>query len=563
MDQAVPGGAVRQWVSLAAALVLLNGSLTVVNVWPTLSVRPAAQLSLETAALVLGLAVAARFRPVPVSLRTQRLLAGLWVVLIATHYVAITSQSLYGREFNLYWDLQLLPDVGAMFASVADLRVLLALAAALVVVPVLLFLPARWAVGVVSGACARPAVRSALSIVAAAILTVGALQPFGGDRLAAVPIGPPVAIAIAGEAGELVREISGRGRTVPPPPPIDSDLAYVRGADVVVLFVESYGVTSWERPEFRAALAPRREDLAAAIADTGRSVVTTAVESTTFGGESWLAHISLLSGTEVRDADLNRRLMAEPGRDTMVTAFARKGYRTFGIMPGLHSPWPEGAAFYGFDHLYGAPDLGYAGPPFGWWDVTDQFVIDRMDALAFPAGARSPAFVFMPTISTHAPFTPVPPYQPDWRRLQTATPYETSDLSAAYDDTPDWTNLGPGYAKALAYLYQTLGGYLRLRADRDLVLVVVGDHQPPALVTGDGASWNVPVHVITDRQEVLDRLLAQGFTDGLEPPAQALTRIDTLMPILLHAFGNSGDSETGLVRSRHATPTQPLPARQP
>lgn len=516
--------------------------------WPTLGIRPAARLSLETAVLVLGLAVAAHFGHAPVSRPVQRLLAGVWVVLIVAHYVGITSQSLYGREFNLYWDLQLLPDVGAMFAYVADPRILVALAAVLVVLPVLLFLPMRWAIGIVSNACSAPMTRRLLSAAAAGILAIAGLQPFGGDKLAAVPIAPPVTTAIAGEVVELAREVSGRGRAVPPPPSIDSDLAYVRGADVILLFVESYGVTSWERPEFREALAPRRDELAAAIADTGRAVVTATIESTTFGGESWLAHISLLSGTEVRDADLNRRLMAEPGRETLVRAFARQGYRTLAIMPGLHSAWPEGAAFYGFDQLYGAPDLGYAGPPFGWWDVTDQFVIARMDALAFPADAAAPAFVFMPTISTHAPFTPVPPYQPDWSRVPTATPFDPADLSTAYDETPDWSNLGPGYAKALAYLHQTLSGYLRLRADRDLVLVVVGDHQPPALVTGEGASWNVPVHVITGRQDVVHRLRGLGFGDGLEPPTEPLARMDTLMPLLLHAFGNTGDGATTLTQ---------------
>ena len=88
-------------------------------------------------------------------------------------------------------------------------------------------------------------------------------------------------------------------------------------------------------------------------------------------------------------------------------------------------------------------------------------------------------------------------------------------------------------------MHETLSGYLRLRADRDMVLVIVGDHQPPALVSGEGASWNVPVHVIGGRPAVLDRLRAQGFRDGLRRPRPPLARMDTLMPILLHAFGNT------------------------
>ena len=41
-----------RWLQLAAALALLNSSLTFVSVWPTLAVRPTLQLSAEAAALV-------------------------------------------------------------------------------------------------------------------------------------------------------------------------------------------------------------------------------------------------------------------------------------------------------------------------------------------------------------------------------------------------------------------------------------------------------------------------------------------------------------------------------
>lgn len=527
----------RRWAELAAALIVLNASLTFVSVWPTLAVRPSARLSLECAALVLGCALAAHFG-FTITRTTQRLLASVWVLLIVARYVDVSTRSLYGREFNLYWDLKLLPDVGAMFAYVAQPTVLLASSSALLIVPTLLFLPIRWAVGSLSRASGSHACRLAASIAALGVFVLAAGQTLDGDGFPRAPLTAPVTHVIAGEVAEFAREATGRARrAVPPAPSIESDLAYVRGADVVLLFVESYGVTSWERPEFRTALAPARATLSAAVADTGRAAVTATVESTTFGGESWLAHISLLSGTEVRDPDMNRRLMTER-RDTLVTAFARRGYRTLAVMPGLHAAWPEGA-FYGFDRIYGAPDLGYKGPPFGWWDVTDQFVLARMHDLALEAHSRPPVFVFLPTISTHVPFTPVPPYQPDWARLLTPVPYDEDALAKAYDEEPDWSNLGPGYARSLAYLHDTLSGYLRMQAGRDLVVVIVGDHQPPALVSGEGASWNVPVHVLSNRPALLDRLRAQGFRDGLAPEGPALARMDTLMPILLHAFGSS------------------------
>ncbi len=116
-----------------------------------------------------------------------------------------------------------------------------------------------------------------------------------------------------------------------PPPSIRADLARVRGADVFLIFIESYGAVSYDRPEFAAELASSRARLDADIQATGRDVVSTFVESPTFGGNSWLAHVSLLSGVEVRDEDTNVQLMAQK-RDTMVTAFAP---------PRLSNAWPS------------------------------------------------------------------------------------------------------------------------------------------------------------------------------------------------------------------------------
>ena len=203
-------------------------------------------------------------------------------------------------------------------------------------------------------------------------------------------------------------------------------------------------------------------------------------------------------------------------------------------MPGLQQSWPEGA-FYGFGDIYDERRLDYRGPQFGWWAIPDQYAFGRMDALLGPK-PRRPAFVFLPTTSTHTPFSPTAPYQADWVRLLTDNPYDEPDLRNAWSALPDWLDLGPNYTRALSYVYESLGGYLRLRADRDFVMILIGDHQPPSIVSGEGATWEVPVHVIASHREVLDRLLASGFVSGLRPRHPALTRMHALGPIVLDAF---------------------------
>jgi hypothetical protein len=535
MDIVSTRAVVVRWSVLAAALVLLNLSLTFVNVWPTLFVQLTGAVSIEAAFLVL-LIVVIRARIGPPPRAVLRMLGMLWVFLVVGRYADVTSRSLYGRDINLYWDVRYMPDVGSMLAVVANPWWVAAILAAALILPLVAYTLIRWALGCVSDATHDPWARRALTGLAVTVLACGIAQRVDARIPEVLEVAAPVTPIFMNQARRFAYELSGAGmRALPPATPIASDLARVRGADVFLIFMESYGQVSWDRPAFVTALASSRAGLEAAIRDTGRDVVSASIESSTFGGESWLAHISLLTGTEVRDQDTNVRLMAQP-RDTMVTVFARQGYRTVAVMPGLQREWPEGR-FYRFDQVYGAHELGYHGPPFGWWDITDQYVFARLDALLLARPSGQPLFVFFPTISTHTPFTPTPPYQPDWKRILTTTPYDADELDRAWSQPPDWLNLGPGYTQALDYIHATLAGYLRLHVGRDMVMILVGDHQPPAAVSGEDASWDVPMHVIASRRELLDRLLQHGFRKGLAPTTQPLMKINAMLPVLLDGFG--------------------------
>jgi hypothetical protein len=321
---------------------------------------------------------------------------------------------------------------------------------------------------------------------------------------------------------------------------------------VFVIFLESYGAATYDRPEHLARLAPARGALAAAAAATGRGVMSAFVESPTFGGASWLAHASLLSGVEVRDGDSYNMLMTERRR-TLVRTFGERGYRTMALMPGLRQDWREGAAFYGFDEIYGAGRLDYRGPAFGWWRIPDQYALARFDLLEVVPRPRLPLFVFFPTITSHAPFRPVPPYQPDWQRLLGPQPYAPEVERALEGYRAEWQNLDPAYADSVSYALQWLGGYLRERRDADLVLVVLGDHQPPVGVGGERPSWDVPVHVIAKPGPVLDALAAEGFAPGLAPQRPRIGGMDDLTRVLMRAFGSDLEPGVDIARARRQT----------
>ncbi|MEQ1870084.1 MAG: sulfatase-like hydrolase/transferase [Vicinamibacterales bacterium] len=523
----------RSGLLLGLALVALNVSVTFLNWWPTPLVRWTGQLSVELAVLVLSLALT-HLRGRGPSILALRLLTIVWLLLVMGRYAFVTAPALWGRELNFYWDLRFLPDVFSMLAKAASWKIDALVVAAIILAGGASYVSVRWAIGTLNRAFLLPARRRALASGAGIALVLFALQRTWLAADGIQPFAAPVVASYASQAKSVVRALRG-SITLAASPSFESDLSRLGGADVLLFFIESYGAVTFERPEFNAQTSARRALLDAAIRDSGNDVVSAFVTSPTFGGSSWFAHISLLSGLTIGDPDMNARLMTEH-RDTLPSAMARRGYRSVAMMPGLWSPWPDGA-FYGFSEIYTGPRLEYLGPPFGWWDMPDQFTLGRLDVLERDKPMRRPLFVFYPTISTHTPFSPVAPFQPDWPRLQTDHPFDDADLERIYDQPIDWTNLGPSYANAINYIYQSLAGYLAKHKGEPFVMIMLGDHQPPALVSGEGAPWDVPVHIITNNTEVLARLKTNGFKAGLTPARPTLGPMSGLLPVLMDAFG--------------------------
>ena len=516
--------------TLFAALTLLDVSLTFQNVWPTPMVRWEGELSIELAIVLLAIA-AATSRFGRLSNRVLRLLGLAWVVAVIGHYADVSAEGLYGREVNLYWDLRFIPDVTALFVRAAPLWLVVVSVAVSAGVLLLMYIVLRWALKRVADASAGE--RRFVAALGAALVCLFVVDAIA-RRSVLGQFSAPVIATAARQTRLVAQALTGR-TSLPPSPGFESDLARVNGADVFLIFLESYGAVTFDRPQFATRLAGDRARFETAVRETKRDVVSAFVESPTFGGSSWLAHISLMSGIEVRGPDTNALLMTQK-RPTLVTTFSHRGYRTIALMPALWQLWPEGA-FYNFDEIYGGRRLDYHGPQFGWFDMNDQFALARLDMVETSRAPRRPLFVFFPTITTHTPFSPTPPYQPDWTRVLSGHPYDSGELKRAYIRQPDWLNLGPSYMDAMSYAYTTLSGYLRQRAASDFVMIVLGDHQPPALVSGEGAPWDVPVHVITNRGAVLERLRAHGFRSGIVPARPGLGRMHTLLPIVLDAFG--------------------------
>lgn len=519
------------------ALAVLNGAVTFHNVWPTLGIRWPGELSVDVAVLMLGLAVSnALFGA---TRRGVLVLLSVLVVLFAIgRYGEVTAPALYGREVNLYWDVQHLGALVGMMTRVASPWLVCAFTIGLIAALALMYAVSRWSLGTIDSALRNRTARIGIGTGAAVLIGIFAAQRLD-DRVPRVPqFSIPVSNTYATQISRVLDTFaySRAARSLPASPPLQSDFATLGGSDVLVVFMESYGRVTYDKPEISSVVNPARERFADAARDTGRGVVSAFVTSPTFGGSSWFAHSSFLSGIEVSDPNRYQLLLTQK-RPTLVSAFKRAGYRAVAVMPGLRQSWPEGA-FYGFDAIHGADALGYQGPEFGWWRIPDQFSLAALDEREVQPRQRKPLFGVFPTISTHMPFRPTPPLQRDWSRVLSDHPFDAEAVHHSLTQTPEWTNMSSSYASSVRYDFDVLARYLRARADEPFVLIVIGDHQPAANVSGEGAPWDVPVHIVSKQADLLASLQLQGFVPGVQPASQAIGPMHQLGSMLLHVFGS-------------------------
>ena len=565
--------------SVALALGVLNLLLAHGNAWPTLWPAAEWRLALELAPAV-GLIAAWGVLSGRVPRRLQVALAVLGTLWVVLHYIDVTVPAVLGRHINVYWDA---PHLGAVVRMGGrdglSPQVLLGLLGGLLGLALLYVLVCRCVALLARGAEQR-AGRTLMLTFAGATLALWLSHGLIG-RPAAHTFAPTVTGMLAEQYRLLSTALSrtAGAERLGPGPAFTGTLAGLHGADVLIVFAEAYGAVTLDRPEIARALDSHRNKLADAITASGRQVVSARLVSPTFGGASWLAHASLLSGLDMRDPS-DYQLLLTTERPTLVRHFAANGYRTVGWLPGIQLPWPEGA-FYGFERYADAARIGYTSRPFGFWRIPDQASMALIHAQEFggdflgtgdasaapstgkaptnagdsgttdsaspprprttiPAGAaRQPRLIVFPTVTTHAPFRALPPYRDDWTSLLGAEAFTADEVDAAEAEPTSWSNPLPAYLASMRYQFDWLTDYLTRHAPANLVTIVIGDHQPIGSVSGPDQPWDVPVHVIASNPALLERFESAGFVAGLRPPSAPLGPTHALTPILIDAFGRT------------------------
>ncbi|RBY81495.1 CDP-alcohol phosphatidyltransferase family protein [Blastococcus sp. TF02-09] len=521
------GPRTRRAVRAAGALAATAVVWTALVLPPRLDqLTPAAfaRIPLEGLALVaIGLLLPSRPRRV-VAAAAGTVLALLVVVKLLD--AGFTAQ--WGRRFNPVFDW------GALRAAVGVLRDSIGTAStvvALVVAGLGLALLAVLVVGStlrLSSATARNARRSVRGL--AAVGLVWAVCAALSLQLA--PAGPVASASTAGLAlvhGRDVRTaLEDQQRfeeaTRSPDPlaalPETEPLSALRGKDVLLVFVESYGQVALEDPDLSPGVTAVLRDGDTQLARAGQETRSALLDSPIVGGGSWMAHATLQSGLWIDNQSRYDQLLASD-RLTLSGAFGQAGWRTVGVNPANDRPWPEGASFYGLDQLYGRFDLGYQGPAFSWSPMPDQYVLDAFQRRELGPD-HGPLMAEIDLTTSHQPWTPLPRMVPREElgdgSVFDPMPAEGLQAEEAWRDPDTVRRL---YGESVAYSLEALISWVVDLDDDDLVLVLLGDHQPLPLVAGPDATRHVPISVVTSDADVLDRVDAWNWQDGLLPSRSA------------------------------------------
>jgi phosphatidylglycerophosphate synthase len=322
--------------------------------------------------------------------------------------------------------------------------------------------------------------------------------------------------------------------------PASDLLTGLRGKDVIIAFVESYGQVSIEGGSFSAGIdeALRRDN--AALTRAGWSTQTAWLDAPGYGGISQEAHSTLQSGLWVNSRQRYSELVGS-SRFTLSDAFDKAGWRTVSDSPATDdASWPSGTQFYHFDQLYDRSNVGYDGPTFSYAPMPDQYILSAFQRLELAPGHK-PVMAEIDTVSSHSPWAPLPTMVP-WSKVGDGSIFDPMPArgETALSVLDNASKERRAYGTSIQYALQVLTSWVTELNDPNLVLILLGDEQPDTPITSPGASHDVPISIIARDPSVFRDIAAWRWHNGLLPSRYApVERMSAFRNQFLSAFSTA------------------------
>lgn len=531
----------RRFLAAAGAVFLLNAVLVLGDFLESRWALLPAQISLELMAVLALAMVLPRWRFGGI---LAWLAAALLLALVLLRLADIVVPWSFGRVFNAAVDLKYLPFfLGLLRNSLSPAHFVALLAVSLLSLLAMLGL-LRWTIGVVSASSSALRLRAFAVVALLAVLAHAAVPPrYDLGRL-------PLTGAVAEVAWRNALQIlDARGLThrylaqieaAQAALPRDPDLRGLKGRNVLLVFVESYGAITLSDPGLAESLNPVRDRFAEQARAAGYHVYSSLLNSPITGGGSWMAHATMTTGVRIDTQPLYDVLLTSTA-PTLGRFLRERGYRTVVAVPRIQQPWPE-SAFFSFDAVLNDAAFAYAGMRFSWETIPDQFVIEKVHAREI-AKATKPLFIQYVLASSHLPFDSAPPLIEEADDLGDGRLYDRLGFEE-YPPPAQVFDNRRGYAGTIRYVLEALGNYLVKRLADNSLIILVGDHQPPLTVAAASRNKAVPIHVLSRDPALIEPFQRAGYVAGMMPPA---TTTDVGMESFLAWFLASYSSRPDVV----------------
>jgi len=321
--------------------------------------------------------------------------------------------------------------------------------------------------------------------------------------------------------------------------PASDLLTGLRGKDVLLVFVESYGQVAVQGTSFSPGVDAVLRQQEATLASAGWSTESAWAGSPTSGGVSWLAHSTVQSGLWVNSQQRYDELLASQ-RFTLSDAFDKAGWHTVADDPSDNTTWTPGTTFYHYAQTYNRLNAGYKGPDFSYSAMPDQYLFAEFQRLELTPG-HQPVFAEIDTTSSHTPWAPLPSMVP-WNEVGNGSIFDAQRGTAA-DVARVWSNTNSvrqAYGQSIQYSLTALTSWVIQLNDPNLVVIFLGDHQPHSTVSGNEPDNYVPISIVTRSQSVLQQISSWHWQAGLLPsPSAPFEEMDAFRNQFLNTFSTA------------------------
>ena len=160
--------------------------------------------------------------------------------------------------------------------------------------------------------------------------------------------------------------------------------------------------------------------------------------------------------------------------------------------------WSQGRSFYHFDKLYDLAQRRLSRPEVRVRLHAERERLAALHASSSTASHRRPVFAEVDLVSSHTPWTRIP-RMIDWNdELATARSSRPCRSTASSTTLPSSlgdldSGLRAAYGHSIEYTLNALVSFVQHYGNKNLVLVVLGDHQPSNIITDKNPTHDVPI----------------------------------------------------------------------